>query len=60
MGLVFFGVLLFITSGLLGWFLHVPADWGTVAVVGFSIMGTWFIAFPWGYIGAKEDERSSG
>lgn len=57
-GLVFLGILLFVSSGLAALFLNVHLNIGTGIVAGFLILGTWFVAFPWGYIGAMEDERS--
>lgn len=58
MGLVFLGVLLFVTGVLVAIAFHVWPNYPTFAVIGLCVLGTWCMAFPWGYIGAMEDERS--
>ena len=55
--LAFLGVLL-ICTGVGAGFIFGILDIRTGVVSFFLMAGTWCIAFPWGYIGSLEEERS--
>lgn len=55
--LVFLGILFFISGGAFAAYFYIVSIKVIILIV-FFIGGTWCIAFPWGYAGAMEDERS--